>query len=226
MKELHSGWIIGQQKIRYFRYSNYSLLIEWPKSKSRNTLNKINHCVSILSAADITGVNEVVPGYHSLMIYFEPSATNHMSLIERLDSITFPSNYKKSKQEVRIIEVSYARDVALDIDFVAQSTGLSTSEVIDIHSSTIYDIHFIGFLPGFLYLGGLDKRLNLPRRDTPRVRVPAGSVALAVGQTGIYPIDSPGGWHVIGKTEQQFFNPSTDPPCTFTSGMKIQFKSI
>lgn len=226
MKPLPKGWTQGQHGISYFKYSAYSLLLEWPASMSRDMLQSINSFISAIKKMDYTGVNEIVPGYHSIMIYFDAALTNHTHLVESLENIIIQKDTFKKKSETIIINVSYGAEHGPDLSHVAQSLGLTTSEVINLHVSKTYDIHFIGFLPGFLYLGGLDKKLSLPRRDIPRTTVPAGSVALAAGQTGIYPCNSPGGWHIIGKTDHDFFNPNLDPPCLFSSGMKIKFNPI
>ena len=226
MNQLPSGWTNGQLGISYFRYSAYSLLLEWPASMSRDILQTINAYISTIHAVKLTGVNEIVPGYHSIMIYFDTTLTSHELLIKSLENLIIDDDTVQKKSETTIINVSYGSTHGPDLLYVAQSLGLSTAEVIDLHTSVTYDIHFIGFLPGFLYLGGLAKKLTLPRRETPRTIVPAGSVAIAAGQTGIYPSDSPGGWHIIGKTDHEFFNPLQDPPCSFSTGMQIQFNPI
>ncbi len=226
MTLLREGWITGQKGIDYFRYSAYSLLLEWPASMSHDMLQVINAHIQAITSLDITGVNEIVPGYHSIMIYFDTSTNTHESLIDIIEELNITKATSHENSDITIIEVTYGGAVGPDLATVAETLGLTESEVIALHADTVYDIHFIGFLPGFLYLGGLDKKLSIPRRSNPRTKVPAGSVALAAGQTGVYPSDSPGGWHIIGKTDHQLFNPSNDPPCDFTSGMKIQFKSI
>ncbi len=226
MNQLLDAWTQGQRGINYFRYSAYSLLLEWSASMSSNTLQIINSYISAITSIDLTGVNEVVPGYHSIMIYFDAALTNHESLIESIENLIVEKSTNQTESETIIINVSYEANHGPDLLYVAQSLGITSSEVIKLHASKTYDIHFIGFLPGFLYLGGLDKKLTLPRRDIPRTKVPAGSVALAAGQTGIYPCDSPGGWHIIGQTDHEFFNPNRNPPCSFSSGMKIKFNPI
>lgn len=226
MTQLPEAWYKGQHNINYFAYSAYSLLLEWPASMCHKTLQTINSYIQAITSLDITGVNEVVPGYHSIMIYFDMSNLSHGRLIEIIENMDLKESPHEEDSVVTIIEVRYGGLLGPDLSHVAQTLNLTESEVIEIHTGSVYNVHFIGFLPGFLYLGGLDEKLSIPRRANPRTKVPAGSVALAAGQTGIYPSDSPGGWHIIGKTEQQLFNPSKNPPSTFASGMKMQFKAI
>jgi KipI family sensor histidine kinase inhibitor len=110
-----------------------------------------------------------------------------------------------------------------DLEEVATRTGLTTKEVIAIHSSTTYRVLVIGFVPGFAYLGPLDPRLVLPRRESPRKRVPPGSVAIAEAQTGVYPAATPGGWHIIGTTSATLFDPAEERPARFAVGDRVQF---
>lgn len=111
-----------------------------------------------------------------------------------------------------------------DLDFVATSTKLTRDQVIEIHSSTTYTVDLLGFVPGFAYLSELDPRLVLPRREQPRPRVPAGSVAIAAGLTGIYPFETPGGWHILGKTEIVMFDPRRAEPSLFKPGDTVKFE--
>ncbi len=227
MSKFNKGWIKGKHTFSYFKSSKYALLLEWKKAKDPKTNFNIRSCLSQIEDTDLTGITEMVPAYHSAMIYFNSRLTNHDKLIQSIEDLYKPIESKDiTNNDIKIIEVNYGFEFGPDLDFVSTHTGLSVEKIIEIHSTTIYDLHFIGFLPGFLYLGGLDKRLDIPRRATPRIRVPSGSVALAAGQTGVYPSDSPGGWHIIGRTEQSFFNPHLNPPTEFEPGMKIKFQVI
>ena len=220
------GWIGSRYELEYFKYGSYALLIEWPRSRNRDTLDKILHFQNQLKYSGIEGMINQVPGYHSLTIFFDPKQTNHHALISAIEDLDLSSDVLESKYEITEISVDYSPSCAPDLPFVAESLGLKIEEVIRIHAEPTYDVHFIGFLPGFLYLGGLSEQLSLKRRDNPRLRVPAGSVALAGGQTGIYPIESPGGWHIIGRTEFKLFDPYNKPPCPIGPGMKIKFKPV
>jgi inhibitor of KinA len=114
----------------------------------------------------------------------------------------------------------------LDIDLIAQSHGLTSSEVIALHTARIYRVYLIGFLPGFAYMGTADKRIATPRKTSPRISVPAGSVGIAGEQTGIYPFDSPGGWQLIGRTPLQLFDTNSTTPCLLQPGDEVQFYPI
>jgi KipI family sensor histidine kinase inhibitor len=130
--------------------------------------------------------------------------------------------------DARILEipVCYDRTVAIDIDAIAAHASLSVDEVIALHTAAVYRVYMIGFTPGFPYLGGLDDRLAMPRRATPRERVPAGSVAVGGAQTGIYPDESPGGWWIIGRSPLRLFDPMADPPALLRAGDRVRFRAI
>jgi inhibitor of KinA len=112
------------------------------------------------------------------------------------------------------------------LELLSQSKKISKQKIIKLHSSTIYDVHFIGFLPGFLYLGGLKEELHFERKSTPRQKINKGDIAIAKNQTGIYPRVSPGGWNIIGNSPINFFNVNLDPPCFARSGDRIKFISV
>ncbi len=226
MHNKNNGWISSLHDFSYFKYGTHALLLEWPVARDTETLYKILKLEKLISEQHIIGVIEIVPCYHSIMIYYNSSKTNASNLIQEIEAINITTTDLNISNDIVQIKVSYDEVHAQDLATVADILGISQKDVIDFHSRPIYDVHFIGFLPGFLYLGGLDERLNIPRRATPRVRVPAGSVAIAAGQTGIYPIDSPGGWHIIGWTDKIFFNPGLNPPCQILPGMRVKFEPI
>ena len=129
---------------------------------------------------------------------------------------------------VKIFEIptTYGGEYGPDIEFVAQHNNLTIEEVIDIHTSTNYLIYMLGFTPGFTYLGGLDKRIETPRLENPRTKIPAGSTGIAGKQTGIYPIESPGGWQLIGRTPVKLYDPFNDPPVILSAGDYVRFVRI
>jgi inhibitor of KinA len=173
------------------------------------------------------GIVEVIPTYRSLLIVYDPLATDlktvedNLQLMEsRLDQLEIPP--PKTVE----IPVSYGGDLGPDIEFVAQTHNLTVEDVIRIHTGALYQIYMIGFTPGFPFLGGLPEELHTPRLETPRPLVPAGSVGIANNQTGVYPIDSPGGWRLIGRTPLSLFNPSKDNPFLYRAGDMIKFVQI
>ena len=124
------------------------------------------------------------------------------------------------------VPVCYDVELGIDLEEISHTLKLSIQEIIDLHSQAIYTVYFIGFLPGFLYLGGLDNRLEIKRKSNPRLHVDKGSVAIGGSQTGVYPQDSAGGWNIIGKTPLSFFNLDHNNPCFAKPGDKIQFVPI
>ena len=173
------------------------------------------------------GVIEIIPSYRSLLIVYDPSVTNTSVLQESLNSL------EKRLQEIEIppsqtveIPVCYGGEFGPDIQFVAESNGLTVDAVIRLHSEPEYQIFMIGFSPGFSYLGGLPKELHTPRKKTPRTQVLAGSVGIANEQTGIYPVTSPGGWQLIGLTPFKLFDPERSNPFLYQVGDRIKFRPI
>ncbi len=166
------------------------------------------------------GVGEVVPAYASLVVHFDLMRIDYDAVVgwiraqlEGLDERSLPAPRRVE------IPVLYGGAYGPDLDFVARHNGLTPAEVVAIHSAGEYPVYMLGFMPGFPYLGGLDARITAPRLESPRSRVPAGSVGIAGSQTGIYPLDSPGGWRLIGWTPLRLFDPAADPPALLTRGM-------
>lgn len=173
---------------------------------------------------DLFPLQEIVPGPGSLMLQLTPDATQTLaSITDRLESLWQSTERVTAPDRQVDIPVHYGGSAGRDLDAVAAAAGLSSAEVIALHSAAEYQVLCLGFQPGFPYLNGLDKRLHTPRRSTPRTRIPAGSVAIGGNQTGIYPADSPGGWHIIGHTSIELFNPRANPPCKLRAGDRIRF---
>jgi KipI family sensor histidine kinase inhibitor len=178
-----------------------------------------------IEAAQIAGVIESAPAYDSLAIFYEPSMVESdeafVSQIER----ALKRRVRDRRVESRIVEVParFDAEFALDLQHVAQHARISPNEVVDLYCSAEYVVACIGFTPGFPYLIGLPKKLTTPRRATPRKEIPAGSIAIGGDQTGIYPVTSPGGWNVIGRTPLQLFDPRNDPPVALRAGDRVRF---
>ncbi|MBN2047622.1 MAG: 5-oxoprolinase subunit PxpB [Anaerolineaceae bacterium] len=181
----------------------------------------------ILLDSALPGIIETVPCYHSLLIYFDPFSISESHLRKEIEERVARLDHRVNRN-TRIIEVPtlYGGECGPDLAFVADHNGLSEAEVIHRHSSRIYPIYMMGFTPGFPYLGEMDPRIAAPRLGTPRVLIPAGSVGIAGEQTGIYSIDSPGGWRIIGRTPLQLFDPRRENPFLFAPGDRIQFVPI
>jgi inhibitor of KinA len=171
----------------------------------------------------IGGVSDVVPTYRSVGVYFDPARTDHDALIRAIDACVRGTQAPAGATRLVEVPVVYGGDAGPDLPAVAQQTGLSEREVIDLHTSRVYRVYMLGFVPGFAYMGTLDERLRLPRRQTPRLRVPAGSVAIAAFQTGIYPADTPGGWWILGRSLVKPFDADRAEPFLFEAGDSVRF---
>lgn len=169
------------------------------------------------------GVREVVPGMNNLTVVVDPLASDAVRLLEELQAGWDRSIAADPPARELRIPVQYGGQAGPDLDLVAQHAGLSHAQIIELHAAAIYTVFFLGFLPGFAYLGGMDPRLGTPRRSEPRIEVPAGSVAIGGDQTGIYPMVSPGGWQIIGRTALKLFEPNRDPPALLRPGDRVRF---
>jgi KipI family sensor histidine kinase inhibitor len=166
------------------------------------------------------GVVELVPGYRTVLIVAEPGRAGVLDeLAATLPELELPPAEAVAGETVEV-PVRYDGE---DLPEVASLTGLEAAEVVRRHTAPTYTVAFLGFSPGFPYLVGLDPALEVPRRDTPRTSIPAGSVGLAGNQTGIYPTASPGGWQLIGRTELRLFDPARDPPALLAPGARLRF---
>ena len=188
-----------------------------------------------LSGNAFEGLRDIIVAYCSVSIYYDPTDVkkkNHLSktvfgfVSEKLAEAFHRSiPIEVINNEPIKIPVCYANDFGTDIDFVSKEKKISREEIIQLHTSKTYRVYMIGFLPGFPYLGQVDEKLNIPRKAKP-ITVAAGSVGLASGQTGIYPLGCPGGWQIIGRTPMKFFDAYADIPVTLHIGNEVQFYEI
>ncbi len=214
-------------ELKFSRYNEHSILIEWPAVMDKNMLKNILDYKKSIQNSNIELVVEVINTYNSLLIIYDLTIDDVYGEISRLKSLKIEADTnEESSSKLWRIPVCYDDDFGIDLEAFSKEKQISKNEVIELHSSAIYTIFFIGFLPGFLYLGGLDKKLYLDRKSTPNLDIKKGSVGIGGNQTGIYPKNSPGGWHIIGKTPIDFFNPKSSPPCFFNAGDKLQFFAI
>jgi inhibitor of KinA len=191
----------------------------------------VNRAVRKMSLAiereGIPGILEVIPTYRSILLVYDPMRIRPHEIrriVSQLDLATSEATLPPPRKVE--IPVCYGGEFGPDMEFVASYTGLTVEEVIEIHSAPLYQIYMMGFTPGFPFLGGLPQVLATPRLPTPRVQVPAGSVAIAANQTGIYPIASPGGWRLIGRTPLRLFFPERAEPFLYRPGDFIKFRPI
>jgi inhibitor of KinA len=180
-----------------------------------------------IADANIRGTTDVVPSYASLAVFYDPLAVSFEDLSEQLNGILadVEENPAGSAAETRVVRIPVRYD-GEDLDEVARRTNLTREEVIELHAGREYRVFVVGFVPGFAYLGPLDQRLVVPRRESPRKRVPSGAVAIAETQTGIYPSATPGGWHLIGTTNERMFDAARVPPALLEVGHRVRFEPL
>jgi inhibitor of KinA len=179
------------------------------------------------------GLIEAVPAYASTTFFFSvPEVRENYSefttaygAVKSIIEDAVPHLSKLPVDESRIIEIPMfiTSGTAIDLDAIAEFSGLTSAEVISVFLERTYNVFMIGFLPGFAYMGVVDERIAMPRKNTPRTKVPKGNVAIGGSQTGVYPLESPGGWNVIGRTEMEMFDPNADPLCPLKAGDRVKF---
>lgn len=211
----------------YKPYGERSILVEWPPEINENILQDVLNFKLNIQNSYIKSKIQVTSAYNSILITYNATIDNINDEVLSL-KVLYSSRGVLQKSAYRHwkIPVCYDDEFALDLDGLSIIKKLSKSKIIELHSDTIYTVYFIGFLPGFLYLGGLDKSLHFPRKSTPRQQIKKGAVAIGGNQTGIYPNESPGGWNIIGNSPISFFDASKDIPCFAKAGDKIQFVPI
>ncbi|MBO0696138.1 MAG: 5-oxoprolinase subunit PxpB [Verrucomicrobia bacterium] len=203
------------------------------------TLDIVLRAFRQLQSAAIPGVIELAPAYTSIAVFFDPiavasSAQTPDKVFDWLSAriraavagVGDPGHKRQSTSRSIEIPVCYDSEFGLDIDDVARRANMSPGEVVYLHSAAEYRVACVGFVPGFPFLAGLPKNLATPRRDTPRKEIPPGSVGIGGAQTGIYPLRSPGGWNLIGRTPLRLFDPDKNPPALLRAGERVRFRAI
>ncbi len=214
-------------KIDYKSAGDHALVAEFGNEISKAINDQVRGLSYLLENEPVKGIVETVPTYRSLMIHYNPLIIDQMSLIaelkkreEKLENLELPPPM------VTEIPTLYGGEYGPDLEDVANHAGMTEGEVIKIHSSGEYLIYMLGFTPGFPYLGGMDSRIAAPRLKNPRRRIDKGSVGIADKQTGIYSLDSPGGWKLIGWTPVSLFEPGAEKPFLLKAGDYIKFRPI
>jgi len=214
-------------KAQFLLMGDRGLLLEFGDEISSETNEKVRRMALAIQAEAIKGIIETVPTYRSLLIIYDPLILSIDDLRKRLEKLEdgLPQTPFPEPKLTRI-PVVYGSPYGPDLDFVAHYHRISHNEVTQLHCSKPYFIYMIGFMPGYPYMGELPDALITPRLKTPRLSVPAGSVAIAQKQTGIYPMESPGGWQIIGRTPIKIFDPKREPPALLQMGDLVQFYPI
>lgn len=215
------------EKIKFFPSGDSGLIIEVSNEISEEVNEKIRALSYCIEKKKLDEIIELVPTYTTILISYDCTKSSYEELVEKLKDLENSiRDVKLPPAEVVHIPTLYGGEYGIDLENVAKHNGLTPSEVIHIHSSTNYLIYMIGFTPGFPYLGGMPSKIATPRLKVPREKIPGGSVGIAGSQTGIYPIDSPGGWQIIGKTPLNLFNPERRPTVLLKAGQYLKFDPI
>jgi len=215
------------RKTRYLIVGDKSIFLEFGNEISKKANTSVRKIYFTIQNENIKGIKEMVPTYRSLTIYYNPQEIEYKKLVQKLKKLeSSAANVTLPPAYVIELPVLYGGEYGSDLEFVAQHNKLSTKEVIKIHSQKEYFIYMLGFSPGFAYLGGMSDKIAAPRLEKPRIKILRGSVGIAGEQTGIYPIESPGGWQIIGRTPIKLFDPQKEPPFLLKSGDYIKFYPI
>jgi KipI family sensor histidine kinase inhibitor len=200
-----------------------AVTIEFGRTIGREVSERVFAARDAIVAARIPGLREYVPTFRSLTVHFDPDQIRFADLVERIGSLDVRAAEAAAPGRSWTVPVLYDGP---DLPALAEGAGLSVEAAAALHASVEYHAYMLGFLPGFAYLGDLPEQLRRPRLDVPRTRVPAGSVAVADTLTAIYPVQSPGGWHLIGRTPLRLFDHLADPPSLFAPGDRIKFVAV
>lgn len=212
--------------LRALPLGDSAVTIIFGAERSARLLERVHAAARSLAAARLPHVEDIVPAYLALTVFYDALQVPYDEIAKTLlDECDRPARAGGESTESRqhLIPVRYD---GMDLDAVAASTRLAVAEVIARHTGRSYTVDLLGFVPGFAYLSELDPSLQLPRRPEPRPRVPAGSVAIAAAQTAVYPLDTPGGWHIIGRTDTVMFDPARDPPALLRAGDTVRFERV
>lgn len=212
--------------VRFLSSGDSALVVEFGEDIARPLSEAVLRLAAQIAAAGLAGVIETVPTLRSLMVHYDPLVLTAAELRGAIEGLMHQPVALERKARLWRVPVCYEGDHAPDLAYVAAETGLKAEEVVALHAGQRYHVYMIGFLPGLPYLGDLPPALVLPRRVDPRVRLPAGSVAIATTMTIVYPVESPGGWHIIGATPVRLFDPGWPQPALLAPGDAVAFEAI
>ena len=213
--------------LRFVPAGDKAFVIELGDGISPEINRSVHNLLLSIEKQGIPGILDMVPTYRSILINYDPLTLPPNELEERVRELTQDLD-ETPPAASRVVELptSYGGEHGSDLGHVAEHNGLTEEEVIALHSGTDYLVYMMGFTPGFTYLGGMSEKIATPRLQTPRTAIPAGSVGIAERQTGVYPIESPGGWQLIGRTPVRLFDPSKQPPVIAEPGDYIRFVPV
>lgn len=209
---------------KFLAAGDRAIVIELGDEISIECNRRVHSLHKAVARADIPGVVDIVPTYRSLLVEYDASQVSFADINDGLINIgAGPLDASEEDATLIHLPVLYGGEFGPDLDFVARNAGMSVGDVVDLHSGTEYPVYMMGFTPGFPYLGGMSERIATPRLSTPRGVIPAGSVGIAEAQTGVYPIESPGGWRLIGRTPLRLFDVDGTPPSLIDAGDCVRF---
>lgn len=219
--------LLPKCKLTYKPYGERAILIEWPPGIKEEILYDILAFKRAILEQGSQEISEVNSAYYSILILFKGRLIDFEKHVHYFNKL-YNSIETESQNSYKLwkIPVCYEPEFGIDLELLSEEKSISVETIIERHIKSLYTVYFIGFLPGFLYLGGLDELLWTPRKGDPRLKVEKGSVAIGGHQTGIYPMESPGGWHIIGNTPINLFNIENNNPCFASPGDKITFVSV
>ena len=223
--------------IHFFQISENAISLEFGDGINDEILNRICSINKCIKQHPFAGLLSTIPAYTTLTLYFDPVGLmndNSLKGSTTLDKISGyitslnveTKNNQQTQNKIIQIPVCYDPIFGFDLQELSSFYQLTKEEIIEIHSSAVYTVYMIGFVPGFPYLGGLSEKLTAPRKQNPRAAIPAGSVGIAGQQTGIYPLETPGGWQIIGRTPLKLFDVNRQQPSLLKAGDKLKFEPI
>ena len=217
---------MSDPQVRLLSSGDTALAVEFGERIDRATSARVLALHDRLTGAAFPGVVELLPTFRSLMVHYDPLRTSRAELARRIEPLLAGLEAVQPATRRWTIPVCYDPAFALDLEEVATRTGLAPAEVVEQHSAATYHVYMIGFLPGYPYMGDLPARLALSRRENPRTQVPAGSVAIATTMTAVYTLQSPGGWHILGRTPASLWSRHRNPPAVLAPGDKVRFAPV
>jgi len=212
--------------VKFLPCGDTALVVEFGDRIDRGLSDRVLGLDARLRAARLPGVVESVPTFRSLMVHYDPLRTDTEALTAAIRALLAGELASGRARRLWRVPVCYEGELAPDLAEVAERTGLTSDRVVALHTEARYHVYMIGFLPGYPYMGDLAPALVLPRRSDPRTRVPPGSVSIATTMTAIYPVESPGGWHLIGTTPIKIFDHELSPPALLAPGDAVEFERI
>ena len=212
---------------RFLAAGDTALVVELGETVDRSVSAQVLALSARVEAARLPGIVETVPTFRSLMVHYDPLKTSHVRIETAVQPMLAGLDRRLATPgRLWVLPTCYEPEFGIDLDETGERTGLTAAQVIELFSSTTFHLYMLGFLPGHPYLGDTPRELVLPRRASPRVRVPPGSIATAIGLAVIYPLETPGGWHILGRTPVRVYDRRRDPAVFFAPNDQLRFPPV